>query len=227
MQNTPLDERLAALQQEKVVELVQGGRTGGKALELALSAIHFAEHVVGLIESANPLPQPIACQAGCHFCCFNQVELTPPEALFLGQYVEQHFSDGEKQELLAQISRSLDLKAGKNKIEMAKIRQELPCPLLRDRRCSAHPARPLMCRAMHSLDAGQCQAALANRDLTSPPYYAHRHEIYFSISRGLLAGCRAVGCQSAPLELARGLRDFFAQPRPLERWIQGEEVFSI
>src|SRR4030042_35120 len=172
MQNTPLDERLAALQQERVVELVQGGRTGGKALELALSAIHFAEHVVGLIESANPLPQPIACQAGCHFCCFNQVELTPPEALFLGQYVEQHFSDGEKQELLAQISRSLDLKAGKNKIEMAKIRQELPCPLLRDRRCSAHPARPLMCRAMHSLDAGQCQAALANRDLTSPPHSA-------------------------------------------------------
>jgi len=227
MQNTPLDDRLAALQQEKVVEIVQGGRTGEKALEMALSAIYFAEHVIGLIEAANALPQPIACQVGCPFCCFNQVELTPPEALFLGRHVEQHFSETEKKELLARIERSLDLRAGKNKVEIAKIREKLPCPLLQDQKCSAHPARPLMCRAMHSLDAGQCQAALANFDLSSPPYYAHRHEIYFSISQGLLAGCRAVGCQSAPVELAQALRDFFAQPRPGERWIQGEEVFSL
>ena len=226
MKSNSLDERLAELQKAKVIEILhQGAGTGDKALELALSAFYFADHVIQVVESASTLPRPIACQEGCYFCCCNQVELTPPEALFLGHYVDRHFADAEKKELMAALRRSLALQTGKNKVEMARIRP--PCPLLQDRKCSAYPARPLVCRAMHTLDAGQCEAAFNNRDLTSPPYYAHRHEICFSISQGLRAGCQALGCQGAPLELARGLLDFLTQPRPLERWLQGEKVFQI
>jgi len=222
-----MDERLAELQKAKVMEILHQGTGAGlqKTLEVALSAFFFADHVIHLVESANTLPQPIACQVGCHFCCCNQVELTPPEALYLGHYVERHFADGEKKGLMAALRRSLDLQAGKSKVEMARIRP--PCPLLQDRKCSAYPARPLMCRAMHSLDTKKCESAYKKRDLTSPPYYAHRQEICFSISQGLLAGCQAGGCQSAPLELSRGLLDFLTQPRPLERWLQGEKVFQI
>ncbi len=224
MNRSPLDERLVELQKAKVMEILhQGAATGDKALELALSAFYFADHVIQMVESANTLPQPIACQEGCCFCCCNQVELTPPEALFLGHYVERHFGDQDKKVLHTALRRYLDLHTGKSKMEMARIRP--PCPLLQIGKCAAYPARPLVCRAMHALDAGQCEAAFNNRDLTSPPYYAHRHEIYFSISQGLLAGCRAVGCQSAPLELTRALLDFFTEERPGERWIQGEEVF--
>lgn len=227
MQNTPIDERLAALQQAKVIELVhQSAGAAEKAMELALSAFYFADHVIGMIEAASPLPTPIACELGCHFCCLSQVELTPPEALYLGHYVEQNFLEEEKKELLTRCQRSLDLLAGKNKKQIAKIREKLPCPLLRDGKCAAHPARPLVCRAMHSLDAKAFAKALKTADLSSPPYYAHRQEIYFSISQGLIAGCRAVGCQSAPLELARALRDYFTQPEPVERWLRGEEVFT-
>jgi Fe-S-cluster containining protein len=224
--SSPIDERLAELQQAKVMEILhQGAGAGGqKALELALSAFYFADHVIQVVEAANALPQPIACQEGCHFCCLHQVELNPPEALLLGHYVDQHFADAERKELIAALRRSLDLQAGKTKEELARIRP--PCPLLRDRKCSAYPARPLVCRAMHSLDTLRCESAYKNLDLSSPPYYAHRHEIYYSISRGLRAGCQAVGCQSPPLELARGLLDYLTQPRPVERWLQGEEVFS-
>jgi Fe-S-cluster containining protein len=226
-QNNNLDERLVALQAGKVMEIFQQkAGAGAKALDMALSAFFFADHVVDLVEGASPLPTPIACKEGCDFCCFSQVELSPPEALFLGRFVEQHFSEAEKNELLDRIRRSLDLQAGKNKVEIAKIRENLPCPLLRDGKCTAHPARPLVCRAMHSLDAGSCEKALKTADLSSPPYYAHRQEIFFSISQGLLAGCRAVGCQSSPLELARALLDYFTRPRPVERWLQGEEAFN-
>jgi Fe-S-cluster containining protein len=226
MQNTPLDQRLADLQQAKVIEILhQGAGTEDKALELALSAFYFADHVIQMVEAANTLPQPIACQEGCYFCCCNQVELTPPEALCLGHFVELYFSEEKKKELIAALHRALDLQAGKNKAEMARIRP--PCPLLKDRKCSAYPARPLVCRAMHSLDTKKCESAYKNRDLSSPPYYAHRHEIYFSISQGLRAGCQAVGCQSAPLELSQALLDFLTLPRPLERWLQGEKVFHI
>ncbi|MBI4643226.1 MAG: hypothetical protein HY743_05745 [Deltaproteobacteria bacterium] len=186
-----MDQRLLELQQAKVIEIVhQSARAGvQKILELALSAFYFADHVIQVVESANTLPRPIACQEGCYFCCCNQVELTTPEALFLGHYGEQHFADEEKKGLMSALRRSLDLQAGKHKVEMARIRP--PCPLLQDRKCSAYPARPLV------------------------------------FSQGLLAGCQAVGCQSAPLELSRALLDYFNQPRPVERWLQGEKVFKI
>jgi hypothetical protein len=223
--NNPIDERLAELQQAKVIQILyQSAGAGERACDLARSAILFAEQVIGLIESANALPQPIACQEGCYFCCCNQVELTPPEALLLGHYVERHFEEARKEALLTALRRYLDRYHGKSKTEMARIRPS--CPLLRDGKCLAYPGRPLVCRAMHSLDAGLCETGYKNRDLTSPPFYAHRHEVYFSISQGLLAGCRAVGCQSGPLELARALLDYLTQPQPMERWLRGEKVFT-
>lgn len=228
MHNFTLDQRLVELQQAKVREIFhQEGRAKDRAREMALSAFFFADHVIGLIEAVNPLPSPIACRVGCHFCCFAQVELTPPEALILGDYVEQHFSEAEKKELLARCQRSLDLQAAKDKKKIAKIREKLPCPLLRQGKCAAHPARPLVCRAMHALDPRACEQALKTADLSSPPYYAHRQEVFFSISQGLLAGCRAVGCQSEPLELNRALMDYCTQPQPRERWLLGEKVFNL
>lgn len=226
IQSNSLDARLAELQQAKVSELLhQAAGTGlQKTLELAQSAIYCADYVIQMVEASTPLPQPLACQEACYFCCCNQVELTPPEAIFLGHYVERYFTDEQKKELNAALNRSLELQAGKSKAALARIRP--PCPLLQDRKCSAYPARPLVCRAMHSLDAKKCKSAYKKRDLTSPPYYAHRHDISFSISQGLLAGCRAEGCQAAPLELARALLDYGRQPQPVARWLQGEEVFT-
>jgi len=226
MKNNSLDMRLVELQQAKVMEILrQGVGTTDKVLELALSAFYFADHVIQVVEANSPLPQPIACQEGCHFCCCNQVELTPPEALSLGHFVEQYFPDAKKKDLIEALRHSVELQAGKSKAEMARIRP--PCPLLEDRKCSAYPARPLVCRAMHSLDTKKCKSAYEKRDLTSPPYYAHRHDISFSISQGLLAGCQAAACQAAPLELSRALLDYFTQPSPIERWLRGEEVFYI
>lgn len=227
MKSNSLDKRLAGLQEQNVLEIVRSGRTGDKALELAGSAFFFANHVISMVEAATPLPQPLACLEGCNFCCYNLLEVTPPEALFLGYYVEREFSDQEKQELLATLEKAVTFRAGKNKKQLTKIRQKLACPLLQDGRCAAYPARPLMCRAMHSLDAARCREAFGNQDRVSPPYYAHRQDITYSISQGLLAGCQAAGCQSGALELSRALRDCLTQERPRERWLQGKEVFRL
>jgi Fe-S-cluster containining protein len=192
---------------------------------VAGSAFFFGNHVINVVETATPLPHPLACLEGCNFCCYNLLEVTPPEALFLGYYVEREFSDLEKRELLEVLEKAAAFRAGKDKKQLAGMRQELACPLLKDGRCAAYPARPLMCRAMHSLDAAQCREAFYQGDRVSPPYYAHRHDITFAIGQGLLAGCRAAGLQSRALELSRALLDCLTQERPRERWIQGEEIF--
>lgn len=223
------DPRYAAISQkerETVMEIIQAGRTAEKAMEVGLSAQIWTEHSLRQFEFANELPRPIACDPGCDHCCYNQVEVTPPEALVIGHFLERQLSPEERDRLLAKAQNWLEATAGKSKEEIARLRRELPCPLLQAQRCPVYPVRPLVCRAMHSLDAGQCEASLRAGDLTSGAYYAERHELVLAIVQGLRAGCQTCDCQAGPLNLAQALLDYFRQPEPRERWIRGEAVFS-
>ena len=222
---SPIDEGLVARQKETVLEIARGGQTREAALEVGLSAVVLAEHLIARVEGESALPRPIVCGPGCAHCCLNQVELTPPEALLLGHYVAEHFSATEQEELRARATGNLARKAGKDKRQIGALRRELPCPLLRQEECSVYPVRPLLCRAMHSLDAEQCR-----REMIFPvsqfEFYSHRYEIVLSVSAGLAAGAQALGCQSGALDLAQGLQDYFSHPRPAEAWLAGEAVFQ-
>ena len=220
-------QAISQREKETVMELIQGGQTAAKALEVGFSALVWADHTLGRFDLENDLPRPIACTAGCDYCCFNQVEVTPPEALIIGHFVERQFPREEQDRLLERVENSLHGKAGQSKREIAGIRRELPCPLLQAQRCMVYPIRPLVCRAMHSLDAGHCESSLRAGDLASGAYYSQRQEMVLAIARGLLAGCRAMGCQSGTLDLAQALQDYFRQPDPRERWIKGDALFSL
>jgi len=221
-----INQGIADTARDNVVEIVGQARVPERAREIPVSAFFLADHLMRRLEAEKPLPHPISCQAGCDFCCFNQVQLTPPEALLIGHYIEQNFTQAEKDLLLAKVARNLALTAEKSKTAVAKMRSELPCPLLRDHRCSIYPVRPLMCRAMHALDAARCQAELQSGSLAGSTYYAHRHDIAVSVSAGLMEGCRALGLQAGPVGLPRALKDFFAREDLARRWLAGEEVFG-
>jgi Fe-S-cluster containining protein len=221
-----IDDQIAGAARDNVIQIVNQGRSESRALEIAASAFYLTDHLTGRLEAATPLPQPIACQSGCDACCYNQVELTPPEALLIGHHIEKYFSEAAKDLLLGHVARIIQLTAGKGKSEIAARRGQIPCPLLAKRTCAVYPIRPLVCRAMHGLDATRCEAELRAGSLAASRYYPHRHEIALSVSAGVLAGCREVNCQAATLSLAQALQDYFSQANPVEKWISGEEVFG-
>jgi len=225
LQWCPINDDLAALQEEAVMEWAGAGRTGENALEIAKSAIVRAEDLIAVFERDQPLPRPIVCRAGCSVCCCNQAELTPVEALLLGDYVARHLSMEDKTRLAARLARNLRIKAGKDKKEIMALRYKLPCPLLLAGRCSVYPARPLLCRAAHSLNADICRQEIIS-PVSGFEFYSHRYEIALSVIAGLKAGCRALGCQFRALDLARAMHDFFQAENPVEDWIQGKAVFS-
>ena len=216
---------IAAAARDNVGSIVAQGRVPERALEIPLSAFFLADHLTRRFEAEAELPHPVACQAGCDSCCYNQVELTPPEALLIGHHIAQQFSQAEKDLLLAHVARIIEIIKAMGPAESAARRREIPCPLLRNRTCSVYPARPLVCRAMHGLDRERCMRELRTGSLAGSQYYAHRHEIALSVSAGLMEGCKAAGLQSGPLNLTRALHDFFTQESMVERWINGEEVF--
>lgn len=216
---------IASRQKETVVELLSAGRSAARVLEVARGAIFLLEHLISRFEAAHELPRPIACGPGCSFCCMNQVQVTPPEALLIGHHLAATRPPTEIEALLARVAAILALTAGKTRREVAVMRRELPCPLLREGLCSVYPVRPLACRAMHALDKARCEASLAAADLVPDEYYPHHHDFALAVARGLLEGCREIGCQAGALDLPLALQSFFQAPRPVERWAAGEAVF--
>ncbi len=220
-----VDDDLVAQVKHMVVEALSATRSLEMALEVTRQTLQWADQLIEAFESANPLPRPVACVPGCTYCCHNQVEVTPLEVFLIARVVGQYFSPQKQASLKEKTLRTAALKVGKSKRELASARQTQPCPLLVEDRCEAYPWRPFMCRAMHSLDQEHCRASFTAGDLSGDEYYLHRYVFPMSLSAGLAAGFKEMGCKTPVLELTRALGQVLLEPWLAERWLAGENVF--
>lgn len=206
-----LNERLAELVKQQILEIFGTRKTLAGALDATRQAHAWADHLIERFEAENSLPHAIACHTGCHFCCYNQVEVIPIEALAIWRYLLDLPAE-ERRRLEEQINASASQRFSKTKEEIARARRWFPCPFLHQGLCAIYPVRPLLCRAMHSLDAGHCETSLRAETLLPDRYYLHRYEIVLSINQGLAGACRAAGCQAAALDLIQAVGLFLRTP---------------
>ncbi len=221
-----IDEELAIKVRHMVVQTLAAAKSTEMALEVTRQALHWADGLIEAFEAANPLPKPVACQPGCSYCCHNQVELTPAEVFGIAQVIGLYFPPPKQERLKERTLRMAALKVGKSKTELAAMRKIQPCPLLEEDKCVVYPWRPLMCRAMHSLNREHCRASFTAGDLSGDEYYLHRYVFPMSVSAGLAEGFQAVGCQTPVLELSSALGEALLSPRLLEQWLAGETIFA-
>jgi hypothetical protein len=222
-----IDQELADRVKAWVVGTIGISRTGTAVLDLASQVNALADQLISQFELHNRLPHAIVCRPGCTPCCYNQVEVTPPEALLIGYFVAQNFSAEDLVALKKKVTAACHRKLGKSKKKLARLRAKLPCPLLVEGRCSVYQVRPLVCRAMHSFDAQVCAQELQGGKLGPGTYYAHRYEFVWSISSGIQNGCRDLCCQTGILDLDNALQSCFAQSDLIDRWVSGLQVFSL
>jgi len=198
-----------------------------KALELASNALGWTDQAIRQFTSHEFLPKPIECKTGCHYCCFNQPVVTPPEALLIGHYVEQTFTDQEKQALIHKIKHVVDVTNGKTPDEIAMIRHELPCIFLKDGMCMAYNVRPAVCRTCTSIDAEHCKDVFESKNhMARLRCYHHIRDIFQRVQKDLVNKCREMGCQSDILFMAEAIRDYFKSSNPIEEWLQGKRIFA-
>jgi Fe-S-cluster containining protein len=208
-----VDDDLVGQVKNMTAKALSAARSLETALEVTRQTLQWADQLIVAFESANPLPRPVACQSGCSYCCYNQV---------IGQY----FSPQKQKRLKEKTLRMAAYKVGKSKAELAAARQTLSCPLLEEDKCAAYPWRPFMCRAMHALDREHCRSSFTAGDLSADEYYLHRYVFPMSVSAGLAAGFREVGCQTPVLELTQALGHLLLEPWQAERWLAGENVLA-
>ena len=101
---------------------------------------------------------PLACRAGCHWCCHLPVQATVAETIIGLDYALTHYSPAA----LVSLRERARVAASRYPAyvsERSGETQSLPCVFLEGRECGIYPARPLTCRGWGSYDANACETA--------------------------------------------------------------------
>lgn len=172
---------------------------------------------------------PVACARGCLHCCYNQVSLTPPEAVYLGLHVLERFGPAERDEAAGRVQQLLGVIRGLTRRQLGDVRHLTPCAFLRDGACSVHAARPLACRGWNSVSVEACRLSVELRDPLAPiPSYALQRELAGAVQEGLLEGSAALGLEAGYLVMTRavGLMQAHGVAQCAADWLAGRPFFA-
>jgi len=149
----------------------------------------------------------VACAAGCDHCCHQAVGVTPPEAFAIVDHLKRSLSAFALESFAARIAERVERTHGLTADQ--RFSPDLPCPFLASGQCTIYEVRPLVCRGMNSLDAGECEQRLRDPEARAR---------FVAEGRGghtYLEPVRAAQAVSAGLQL--GVSEVYAlDMRPLE-----------
>lgn len=218
------DMRSAAMQAEVMAakEILAAGQGAEDVIEVARNAMWFVDQ---FWSSFSPYLPPVACKAGCSYCCYERVEVTGPEALYIASVIKgqapPEVLDGLREDLaeLDDVTRGMDPDA-----RFAVLR---PCAFLTDGKCSIYKGRPIACRIRHSLDVTPCRRGVEN---PGQVFGSVGHAVFYETGWGVIDGLKIVladnGLDARPLEFTAAMRIALDDPEALDKYCRGEAVFE-
>jgi len=170
---------------------------------------------------------PVACEAGCSYCCHAQVKVTPLEALVVFAWVEKLFPQAQRTLLKKRIDNNRQLTEGVNLEHRVKVKDQTPCIFLEKGVCSVYPVRPLICRAWTSYSHDVCKDAFMSGDHTAEIESSGPSNFVYSLGRKTIGQiCETHGLESKSLELPLAMAHCYEHADQSNRWIQGEILFN-
>lgn len=169
---------------------------------------------------------PLACEAGCDFCCHLRVMATAPEVFALLDYLRSTLSDADFDAFLDRVETTdRELRALPAD---AILKTNLACPALVDGRCSGYAGRPLNCRSYHSLSREACEDSFNHpEDLDrGHPEIKALAQVHQGGQAGWAAALQRSGFDARQYELATALAEALRDPEARDRLAQGQVVFG-
>lgn len=170
----------------------------------------------------------IACSKGCGWCCRGlKVELTPPEAIAIAEYLRAK-SDPDR---LPSLGNALQDEADEARSLSSSDRwvARRPCYFL-DKpsgSCTIWQVRPLGCRSHTSLSASACESAHAGKGDGPAILRPKSIEALYGLARGAMhLACVDEGLDMRAFELTNAVAVAFNVAQAAERWRAGERVFD-
>ena len=197
-------------------------KTGRKMLRMVDTELardeEFLDEASRLTGSA-----PLACRAGCAFCCMQPVGIGLAELpAIYADVVSAYPGDA-----LTAIKESLRAYwiATSQAPNPTQYRQM--CALNRDGLCTIYDGRPISCRSFHSFDAVTCQEFFESQDEhAGVPYSVRRMGIGVAFKLGQQVAFQRRGLAGAVYDLAGCVSHVLDDPESLERLLQGGEEFE-
>ena len=169
----------------------------------------------------------VDCKAGCGACChLAKVDARAHEIFALADWIDRNFSPADRAAVLER-ARAHAAAVAPLTLEQH-LRTVRACPLLRDMRCSAHAARPGVCRIGHSTDVRICERAFHNPDDLKAKSGSHAEsKLAMTVaSDGTSFAFLEAGFDKTAYDLGSALAEALGDPNALARWIAGERAFS-
>jgi Fe-S-cluster containining protein len=164
----------------------------------------------------------LGCKDGCAYCCYQNVEVTIPEAIL----VAAHLGDAADPRRAKVLETARDLKG---KSDETRLRSGAACPMLVDGKCSVYDDRPLMCRSVFAIESEQCRrahlAAIQGRKVPIEFFGLAQYYILGDQAglRGILKDMRL---QYDLVELTQAVAAFLEDPTLIDHWLAGETIFG-
>jgi Fe-S-cluster containining protein len=214
--------QLFATETESARSVLSQARDRDTAVKLAFGAGQRADRTF------LPVFQSVACKPGCASCCRGvRVDATAPEALTIVRGFRETMSKEHVAAVFDHVKRHAA--AIRSMTLEERHRARTPCSMLDQTtdRCAIHDARPMRCRAHHSLDAGDCEAAVLHpSERRSVPRYPDVMDAHEAMILGQRKALAAAKLDARSFELSLALEVALEHDDAAERWANGERLFD-
>lgn len=205
---------------QAVWHILSSGHSAANALKLGEHAMRTTSHLV----AQSPYHEQLACCAGCSWCCYIPVAVTPPEALAIAQYLREHASG---QALTALRNRLADHARRIARLSSSgHAEARIPCALLRDGQCSVYDVRPIRCRRWNSIDRMACEVGFHDAHAAVVPVDPYAYAAGGSVQIGLQEGSTQHGLDGTWYEFHSAVWCALEVDDAAVRWVRGEAVFA-
>lgn len=195
-------------------------RTPETALQIAMRVQRIFELTRENLAATFPPAEPIACKAGCTYCCHLLFFTDALTVFLIADWLKNNNPPEVVEGLKARMTDFIDGGYGLKEVPRP------PCPLLVDGLCMAYDVRPLVCRAQNSLQVSQCEEKHhGKRDMVVAHDIPLR--VWVALSEGLSVGLAEAGLAgSESLEFVTALRIALGNPSAMDEWLAGKPVFE-
>jgi len=208
-----------------------GYRLAHKYLDQELSAANLKKAIGELFKAVDDLlnsflersaadGKPAECKEGCSWCCYQEVFAVTHEFLYLKDFVLQHLSEKQREEILERARDKERLTKTLPVEEQLKVRAA--CPFLEEGSCLIYKARPMACRIFLSSSVLSCK-----RDHDRPTNGKNIPELFEfpllagrMLNEGFVAYLKQVDIRSSELPVEQGYSSMVTMGQTMKEWIK-------